>query len=292
MVTLPVPEMLLALYLLPTSQPPTDAATLAADALRAHGAAHLRDRALQLLGRQLVRVDVDPVDRFPALETPLLGVFGARRAQLRALQTATHVVTVGTSYEVGAPAAHQWISCAVSSALTRALECPAVDAFGPRLLEHHELEDSLPGPDGVLPMARWVQVLASPDERGYWCTTLGLARFGLPELQTHDVRPHLAGAWMRVLTGLGQRLRSMWDGAVRARPAAPVVELPDLVTVSAADVAAAYRRDPAGSGVAEFRLRLDGEAGAAPAFLTTLSPEHFDGTPHDHQAAVCAALRG
>lgn len=298
MVTLPVPAELLSLYLLPTSQPPADPATLAAAALRAHVAPHLRDRAVQLLGSQLVQVHVDPVSRFPALGAPLLGVFGARRSQLRVLQTSTHVVAVGHRYQVGGPAAHQWVGCAVASALTRALQCPAVDGFVPRLLEHHELDESLPGPDGVLPTARWVQVLESPDEHGYWCTTLGLARFGLPELQTHDVRPHLAGDWMRVLRGIGQRLLATWNAEVRALPAARTVEVPDLLTVSVADVAAAYRREPTGSGVAEFRLRLDseageeGEAGGAPVFLTTLPPEHFDGSPDDHQAAACAALRG
>jgi hypothetical protein len=289
MLTLPVPPAVISAYLVPTSAPPDDVPTLAREAVRTHVAGPLRDHALQLLSDPLLGLGVQPVGRYPALESPWLHTFGAQPPQLRPLRTATHVISVRNAYE---PAAHQWVGCAVASALARTLDVPVVDEFMPRLLDAEQLESSLPDRDGVLPVSRWIEVLESPDEDGYWCTTFGLARFGLPELQTHEVPPHLAGDWAWILTGLAQRLLQSWTAERRARRGASFVELRDVVGVTPEDVAVAYGRQPEGTGRADIRLRLDTEGATEPVFLTVLPPAEFDGSPADHLLAVRTALVG
>jgi hypothetical protein len=280
---LPVPESLISPYLLPTSAPPRDVATLAAAQVRQRLDAPLRDRVLALLDDGKVTVQVCPADDFPALEAPWLTAFGATEAELRTLRTASHVVLVDGTHGPHGPSAHLWGGRAVAYALSRGLSAPVVDERVPRVLDARELAESLPGTDGALPMSRWVVALESPDARGYWCTTSGLDRFGLPELQVLDVPPPVAELWAVTITALAQRLVTVWDAEVRARPRAAFVELPDLVAVSPADVETAYRRRPAGHGTVELRLTLDVEGPRGPTFLTVRRPDHL---------AVCDALFG
>jgi hypothetical protein len=280
MLTVPLPESRLSVYLVPTCAPPAAPAEAAAEQVRRHLRAPLRDRTLQLLESTL-RIEVAPVDEFPALEAPWLAAFGADDAQLRNVRAATHAIAVVNTYAPAGPAAHLWAGRAVAYALGTGLGAPVVDEALPRLVDAEQLGRSLPDAAGVVPLASWITALHSPDEHGYWCTTFGLARFGLPDLQAVDVPLAYGGLWPIVLTGLAQRLVEIWGPEIRARPGAPAAELPEVVTVSAADIRAAYGRSPAGRGAAELRLRLDVEGPSNPPFLTVVDPDH---------AAVCDAL--
>jgi hypothetical protein len=280
---LPVPECLISPYLLPTSAPPADVRALAVAQVGQRLDAPLRDRVLGLLSGGHVTVEVCPADDFPALEAPWLTAFGASDAELRTLRTASHVVLVDSAHDPHGPSARLWVSRAVAYALACGLSAPVVDERLPRVLDARELLESLPGADGALPMSRWVMALQSPDRRGYWCTTSGLDRFGLPELQVLDVPASVAELWAVTITALAQRLVRVWDTEVRARPGAAFVPLPDRVTVSPADVETAYRRRPAGHGTVDLRLTLDVEGPRGPTFLTVREPDHL---------AVCDALFG
>jgi hypothetical protein len=280
---LPVPGRLLSPYLLPTSVPPADVGALAAAQVRLRLDPPLRDRVLALLADGEVPVEVCRADDFPALEAPWLTAFGATETQLCVLRTASHVVRVQATHRPHGPTAHHWAGRAVAYALACALSAPVVDERLPRVLGARELLESLPGPDGALPMSRWVVALQSPDARGFWCTTSGLDRFGLPELQVLDIPPVVAELWAVTITALAQRVVQIWDAEVRARPGAAFVPLPDVVAVSAADVETAYRRRPAGHGTVELRLALDVEGPRGPTFLTVREPDHL---------AVCDALFG
>ena len=280
---LPVPECLVSPYLLPTSAPPRDAGALAAAQIRQRFTSPLRERVLGLLADGRVTVQVCPADDFPVLAAPWLTAFGATEAGLRTLRTASHVVLVDSAHRPHGASAQLWVGRAVAYALACGLSAPVVDERLPRVLSARELADSLPGADGALPMSRWVVALQSPDHRGYWCTTSGLDRFGLPELQVLDVPPSVRELWAVTITALAQRLVQVWDAEVRARPGAAFVELPDLVAVSPADVEAAYRRRPAGRGTVDLRLTLDVEGPRGPTFLTVREPDHL---------AVCDALFG
>jgi hypothetical protein len=288
MPSVPIPAALLSVYAVPTCAPPADAVALAAEHLELRLRTPVRDIARQLLDRAAVRLDVLTAADFPVLESPWLGAFGADDAHLRAVRTATHVVVAATTFRPGAPLSHAWAARAVAHALGGALGAPVLDVFTPRLLDGTQLAASWPDADGRLPLARWVVVMESPDDEGYWCTTLGLGRFGLPELQSHAVAPRLRALWVSVLTGLAQRVLDIWHAELRgAGPRATDVQLPDTVVVSPADLTAAYGTEPGGRRTAEFRL-LPERAGAP--FLTVLGPP---GVPAlEHQAAVCRALFG
>jgi hypothetical protein len=283
MLTMPVPDTLTSPYLVPTSDPPADAVRLAAEQVRRTLPTPLRARTLQLVESSHVTIVVLPVDDFPSLDSPWLTALGATDVQLRAIRSATHAVGIFNTYSPAGPAAHLWVSRAVAYSLACALSAPVVDEAQPRVFDAAAVGSSLPDTDGVLPMSHWVMTLQSPDGHGYWCTTTGLTRFGLPELQALDVPPRLRELWAVAMTGLAQRLVEIWSAEVRAHPGAPFVEFPDVVSVSAADVAAAYRREPSGRGSVELHLAREVEGPLGPVFLTVRDPDH---------RAVCDALFG
>ena len=69
-----------------------------------------------------------------------------------------------------------------------------------------ELRAGLPDDTRSLRAGDWIIVIASQDTGGDWLSTKGLGRFGLPELSTKNVPPHLAAPWTCVLNGLAQAL--------------------------------------------------------------------------------------
>ena len=82
----------------------------------------------------------------------------------------------------------------------------------------------------------------SADSAGYWCTTTGLGRFGLPELQTLAAPPNVVEAWGRAMTGIARRLVAAWGETIDAQPDAAFVELPSTVEIGPEDVTGAYGR--------------------------------------------------
>jgi len=88
-------------------------------------------------------------------------------------------------------------------------------------------------------------------------TTKGLGRFGLPELQVHNVPPQLGGPWTYALGGLATRLLDLWLDALRRRDGAAFAEVPAEVEVGEADVASAYDTAGRGGGHAAVRLTFD-----------------------------------
>jgi len=148
--------------------------------------------------------------------------------------------------------------------------------------------------DGKVParLADRVLVLESPCTHGLWCTTKGLAAFGLPELQTLDVPLPIGAAWARALTGIALRVIERWIEATRDERVA-FVEFPAMIEFTARDVARAYGARDRGGPSATVQLRLD----PAPdltndSFLTVGPPDEASGSVGEYLTRVCAELFG
>jgi hypothetical protein len=139
-------------------------------------------------------------------------------------------------------------------------------------------------------------VAYSADSSGYWVTTTGLRRFGLPELQTLATPPSNVEQWGQAMTGIAAALVGRWARALADQPGAAFVSLPVLLGLARDDVSAAYRRagrpDPA-EGPVQVRLTLDPRADLdTHAFLTIHPPLDWPGSAGEHVAEVCATLFG
>ena len=283
--TLPVPDTLHATYAVAFTSPPPDPRGTVRDELARRHPAPLRDLALRMLDSPLLTLDLRPSAEFPPLPADLLAAFGAGRRELLGIAAATHLLAVRASYRPGWPPAHEWAARAIAGAA--AGDAPVVDVFTPQVLDQDRLLRSLPGPGGAVRLVDWVLLPHTPGPGGFYFATKGLARFGLPELQTENVPAHLVEPWGRLLNGLASRVLGLWLDRIPAGERPVLVDLPEVVRVGLRDVAAAQGEHEEDDREVPVRLRLDtGEEGEP---LLTVLPADPGPARLDR---LCAALFG
>jgi hypothetical protein len=206
---------------------------------------------------------------------------------LARLRAATHLVLVSVGGRPGWPPAHEWIARSLAAGAARRLGSDVVDLLAAQVLDPATAGTSLPDADGTVCLADWVAVEVWPEPDGYTCTTAGLRRFGLPELQTVATPAHLVDAWGRALVGLAWRLLAVWRDALPAAVSLPEqAGVPALLTVTDTDVIEAHTRMTEAGGPRPGRASF-AAAGAAPSAVTVrlvLQP----GTEPDHVGPVLA----
>lgn len=291
LVTLSVPKVVEATYVVTTSSPPADideAALRAAERLPEP----IRTAVVQMLDTPLLSVQLLPTAEAPPLPTHLLRVFGATPAQIGAAASASHVVICQAVYRAAWPPVHEWHARGLAAALTQELVGTLVDAATPRLLDPAEALASLPGDDFAIPLTRWIMIPQSPDGAGLWMTTKGLDRFGLPELQVIDVPEDLAAPWTAALNGVATALLDTWYEALEGQEEPPFVNLPAELIISSSDVAEAYGETaPEPERTTSVRLRLDPpDDFDDQTFLSVEPTDDFDGTAAEFLALVCDDL--
>jgi hypothetical protein len=292
-ITVAVPPTVDATYVIALPAPPPEVATLTTFATEVAGqlTEPLRSLTRRMLDGPVFDLHSGPIADLPPLPVRFLELMGATPDQLAAIGAASHAVVVHATHLPGWPA-HEWSARAVAVGLARRLGGVLIDLFVPAVLTPERAARSLPDADARVAVTDWVLVLRSSGERGCWFTTRGLARVGLPELQTLDVPPMLVNPWTAVLNGLARRLTDDWIERLRGeRPA--FLELPALWEVTEADIARAHGREPTGGGRATVRLRLDpAEDLDAQTFLTVLPPDDYPASAGEHITRVCDDLLG
>lgn len=213
-IVIPVPERLLAVYVVTTSSPP--------DELAEHSAGG-------------VAIDVVPVDVAPLPPAALLRAMGASTEALAKLGSATQAVIVQSVGALGFPPDPEISAYVAAQAVADACDGTVVDTVIPRVVE-----TSRDTGDGFR-LSDWVVLPHSPEDDGrLWFTTKGLARFGLPELQSRGVPDGAGNAWGAVLTGVAQVLLEQLGAALAADATLAFVELPAVQRISLRDIAAGY----------------------------------------------------
>ncbi|MEV4008001.1 hypothetical protein [Actinomadura sp. NPDC049753] len=283
--TLPVPETLYGTYAVALAEPIRDPAALAREHLLRRTAPPLRDLVLGMLGSPMLTLDQRPAKGFPPLPTDLLAVYGGSPSDVEAVAAAPHVLAVRAAYRPGRPPAHEWAARAVAGAVGAAASAPVIDVFTPQILAHDRLFRSLPGPGGAVRLTDWMLLPHTTGRDGSYITTRGLARFGLPELQTEHVPPGLVEPWGRLLNGLAHHVLDLWHDELPAGEQPLVVEIPEVVSVGLQDIAAAQGADEPMRREVPVRLRHD----PSPDPVLTVLPAE-DGP--DRLRSLCATLFG
>jgi hypothetical protein len=269
-IVLPVPERLLAVYAVVTSDPPAEAA--------------------QHSGQGLA-IDVVLFDEAPLPPSPLLRAMGADAPALAAYDSGTHAVLVRAVGSAQFPPQHEFAAYATTRAIAEMCEGVVVDTVIPRLVTHARAVDE------SFRLADWMVLPHSLDEGLLWFTSKGMTRFGLPELQSHGIPEPLANAWGAVLTGIGLVLLRDHERALAADPAIALREVAAEHAVSLRDIAAAYS-DEARFGEDHdldagqtFRIELDpSTSDTADSFLSVRPPVGFAGPTQQWAASVVRAL--
>jgi hypothetical protein len=293
-ITLEVPERVQAVYLVPSGAAPPSAAELVQHVARQPWEGILGQMVTEVLEAEALPLDVRSSRDIPPLPIEMLAAMGATDDQLRRVESASHLVLATLQSQAGWPPIHEWVTRALATASAELLGCDVVDILNYRVLDPAEARRTLPDPDGRVRLADWVFIHYSADRSGYWCTTTGLGRFGLPELQTLAAPPHVVELWSQTMTGIAHRLLGAWSEALADDRDAAFVQLRSQLEITSADVAAAYGEEPErAGGPAAVRLALD--PGTDPddhSFLTVHPPLDWAGSAGEHIAEVCTALYG
>lgn len=210
-----------------------------------------------------------------------------------------HLVSFRLTYRTGIAPLHEWIGRELAAGLASELAAGAVaDTAGGQWISVDEALASLhEKEDGCLRLSDWVRVEAVPDrlKRTVALQTVGMRRYGLPELRAAHVPSWLGEGWSVALTGLAWQVRedlcdAVYDAAPAGqsplRAAAPAAfEISDEPRLTADDVASAYClrgvSDPLSNVVG---LRLD--AGEAGPFLTVRPPRDWEWSPQSFYESV------
>ena len=290
---LPVQEILSAVYLVPATLPDQAVKERVKSALSAHVPDPVGLVARKMLDVGAVMVAVRPSSGLPPLPVALQKHLGVPQELLQAVTSASQFVVSSASWPPGWPPIHESVARACAAALAAEMNVPVVDSFIPKVLAAEPAIAALPGADYKVRLADWVLVFQSAGSAGLWMTTKGLGRFGLPELQVHNVPPQLGGPWTYVLGGLASRLLDLWLDTLRQRDGAAFAEVPAEVEVSEADVASAYDTAALGGGHAAVRLTFDPAPGDhTDSFLTVQPPDDYRGSAGEYMSDACAALFG
>ena len=248
-VVLTVPDHLLAMYAVATTSAP-DAASVSG------------------LGKAFpgVTAEVLPAAQAPLPSAPLLRAMGSPATDVADIGRASLVTMVQSAGNATWPPVHEFAARAAAGRLAEAYDGVVVDLRVPKT------SPAVVPAEAVAAVASfrlvdWVLLPHSPDRDGLWFTTKGLSRFGLPELQTHDVPARLAGAWGAVLSGMAHvLLRDQWS-SLRQTPDVAFREVAAEHLLTLRDIALAYSDrartadDPALDHGTAIRVELDPAAG-------------------------------
>jgi hypothetical protein len=188
----------------------------------------------RLRRRDNLLVDVRPRSDLPPRYRPCDHPWCEVNEMAEHLSSGTEVAWVAARSVKGSPTAHAVAARALAVRLGELLETAPVDADAARVLEAHD------EPDDDTCVSEWVSFSASHRPRGCWCTTEGLARFGLPELQTVDMPPAVLDGWQYVLAAVGQHVFNRLRAAFETDADARFVDLDVPARVTATDVAMAH----------------------------------------------------
>ena len=207
-VSLPIPDMIPQLFvvLVHGEVPP-------AAELRRATQAWLADRVQGRLATLLPRF-VDGVVQFEKVERheiplPSIGMLrhlGLGVEEESVLHAATAGVVVTGADVPAAPRAGYWATLCAARAVAAALGGVILDPSQRRIRPLDEAHEAPPR-DARLVVSRHILVPTSRgDAGGAWMTTLGMDRFGLPNLEMLGVPEHLTRAANQMLNGVAQAL--------------------------------------------------------------------------------------
>lgn len=288
---LPIPRLLSATYAVPTA--------LEGDAAMARTQAALAGRVVDPVGPVAYKLLESAAARLVSLPTtpPLSADFqrylGVPAELVNRVNAADKSLAVSVTWTPGWPPMHEWAARACAAALAADLGEPLVDVFVPQALAARKARASVPGHPPRPKLSEWVLVFQSAGDHGLWMTTKGMGRFGLPELQVHNVPPQYGKPCCWLVFGIANRLFRLWMSALREHDNSSFAPIPTVFEVGESDVAEAYRAEATGGGRVPVQLIFDpAPDDGADSFLTIQPPDDYPVSAGEYFAYACAEMFG
>ena len=203
------------------------------------------------------------VDVMPREELPFhIGDGLVSPVELAAFEGAVELIRIQMLGRAGNPYG-AWAARGAAVVLAEHLEAPVLDGYW--LRSHAHLRRSIDDDPGLLSVRGWITVPYSLHEGLATVTTVGLGRYGLPELKSTGVPARLAPEWAAVIGAAAEVLFQFWwwrldivnkDGTLDS------LDLPPRLPVKVANVEHRTNTPASGrEGSVDIRLELDDSDG-------------------------------
>lgn len=249
-ITLPLPGILnsgLAVYFNAGANPPTieNIVHIATEWLSRRADPKLRDAIGSFIHSPMVMLDVRTKEQIPLPPMQMLHAMRLGEMEERRLVTATHAVMIGVHDVQKFPQFGLIAALAVARALATELKGVILDPQCGRILRIDTYDEHLPE-NPWLPLSKQIVVPHSVDQRGVgWMTTVGMDKYGLPNLEVRDLPPNVGEDFVPIVCGVAQRL--IWEVFRKNKdtrePATSLTIGPEL-RVSTRDMDLAYGETP------------------------------------------------
>lgn len=234
--------------------------------------------------RGLVLIEVVAKDELPELPLQLLESMGLPELEERVLGAATHAVLVRALDLNVAPRIGLWAVLEAACEIAHRLHGVVFDPEGLRVIALDKASEYFRR-NGAIVIRDHIIVPFSVDDRGVgWMTTRGMSKFGLPELEVHDIPPDLLQLSYLVNTTGQFLVEHAFHTIGAARKAgATGLEVPPTIPLSAALFARADggEWEPGASGgsrsTAVSLSFTSPKAGEATPFAQIVPPPGFSG---------------
>jgi uncharacterized protein YegJ (DUF2314 family) len=274
-----------AVYFPPSRTRPPSGASLAASITSwrdRHLSDPLKSAVAAFHDRGLVTVGVGSVDRSMAPPVALLRASGLGELEERVLGAATQAVLISCADVNTPPGVGLWATLAAALAVGRRVRGVIVDPDALRVVSSGAAVGWFTEHGAVAAQQHIViRFSVRPDDGLGWMTTLGLRKFGLPDVELRDVPPNLH-VLRRLMNGVAQFLIEAALRHPTARAGRPsVLRIDEEIEVDPAllDRAEGRAADPARAQRSSIRLgiRFDlSERAPSPAMIRVLPPAGQD----------------
>jgi hypothetical protein len=290
---LPVPELLSAVYLVPAALDGVEAKKRTQAVLPTRVPGRVGTAARKMLEVGAIQVAAFPSSAIPPVPAEFQDHLGVAPELVQLIASADRFTAFSATWPPGWPPVHESVARACAAALAADLGVPLVDTFIPKILAPWHAIATLPDATSQIKLSDWVLVFHSAGQQGLWLTTKGMGRFGLPELQVHNVPPQYGNTLTSLLTGIAARLLDIWLDALRGRDGSAFAQIPDTFQVGEADVASAYNAVPHGGGGVPVRLTMDpATEDRTDSFLTVQPPDDYPASAGEYVAYACTEVFG
>jgi uncharacterized protein YegJ (DUF2314 family) len=242
------------------------------------------------------KLEVRPVSQLAAPPMQMLKAMGLGETEEERMRHATHVVMVATYDALRYPRFGLIAAVAVARALALKLGGVIFDPQCGKVLRIDTHDQELPDTPW-LPVATQIVIPHSVDSKGIgWMTTVGMEKYGLPNLELRQIPPNLGDAIAPIMSGIIQKL--VWavftENQERGTPSVEIVVGPDL-EISSEDISQAFgTKSESGEkvGTTQIRIGYYPDKRGEERFLGVMPPEAFKNRPEEWMYLMLDDLLG
>ncbi|MGE3852950.1 MAG: DUF2314 domain-containing protein, partial [Planctomycetota bacterium] len=174
------------------------------------------------LDKEFVTHELVPVGELPLPDRDALEFFGLGEAEANVLDRATHAYLISGHDLPTSPRVGFWTAQALARSLATATSGVILDVDCQRILPEEACSRSLPESGEIRITEHTLVITSAQDDGRCWVTTLGMQRFGLPNLEVRGVPMSMTSVMAPLVNAVSTELINIVSAHTAAAPDEPI----------------------------------------------------------------------